>query len=748
MAKGKKRRASFDKASNSNSQQANLIPKDVLSDSAARLKTAMKFDKKLLTRSTRELLAKNETSAIKDRLETAGMSRSAAQDIADATAGSRAITGDTSIQITASETITYERILGVNDLVDVRFLLKGAKCTQSVCRIAVGRSFATGFLVAPGVLMTNWHVFQQAADAKSARAEFDFRELVEGGERTIPTIYRLNPSLLFVSNRELDVAIVALGERVSGKLDASLLPFCPLNCDNDGVLIGDRLNVIQHPAGEPKQVAVRDNKVIAKSDDTFLQYKADTKRGSSGSPVFTDEWELVGLHHSGVPNTDDDGNWLAIGGGIWSREMGDDRIDWIANEAIQGSALYEFIAEQDWKGAAVNLVEGILNPPEQIQPSHFENTAVTESTNSPQKEKQPSSGNAAKVTIDSVAGNREAVFEDGNARITLPIEITVHLGEGLNGNDGPSAFGLAEKFGIDEDYTTRNGYDEAFLKVKLPMPGLTKKQGSVAAVNQVPIAGDAPYVLRYHNFSLVMNGERRIPFFTAVNIDGANEKRIRRDTNGGIHDWITDDRIGKDEQTNNNHYKGRSNRLDRGHLVRRLDPGWGDAWADSARGIVDTFHYTNCAPQYDRFNRNYGPDGLWLGLENYVLNNAHEADMQVSVFSGPVFRDDDPDYRDNGVLIPRQYWKIVAWVDEVGALQTAAFLLSQEGLLDQDVNIEMLSAESFDFRTRKLFQSTVAEIANLTELKLPALIASEKKFSAQESFTEQLEVQSFEDIRL
>ncbi len=61
---------------------------------------------------------------------------------------------------------------------------------------------------------------------------------------------------------------------------------------------GEDIIIIQHPGGMPKQIALTDNEVMY-VDDSVLQYLTDTMPGSSGSPVFNDKWQLVGLHHSG-----------------------------------------------------------------------------------------------------------------------------------------------------------------------------------------------------------------------------------------------------------------------------------------------------------------------------------------------------------------------------------------------------------------------------------------------------------------
>ncbi len=59
-----------------------------------------------------------------------------------------------------------------------------------------------------------------------------------------------------------------------------------------------------------KHVTVRENQVIFMLKD-FIHYTTDTKRGSSGSPVFNDQWQVVAVHHSGVPDPDNSRNWIA-----------------------------------------------------------------------------------------------------------------------------------------------------------------------------------------------------------------------------------------------------------------------------------------------------------------------------------------------------------------------------------------------------------------------------------------------------
>src|SRR5207245_316060 len=73
-----------------------------------------------------------------------------------------------------------ERIINGNDLDSINYLSKGTEASRPVCRIQLRDSsggvigFGSGFLIGPGVLMTNHHVFGQASEAKHSLADFDY----------------------------------------------------------------------------------------------------------------------------------------------------------------------------------------------------------------------------------------------------------------------------------------------------------------------------------------------------------------------------------------------------------------------------------------------------------------------------------------------------------------------------------------------------------------------------------------------
>lgn len=220
---------------------------------------------------------------------------------------------------------------------------------------------------------------------------------------------------------------------------------------------------------------------------------------------------------------------------------------------------------------------------------------------------------------------------------------------------------------VDPAYEDRTGFDVDFMPVRVPLPLLDPTIADDAAI---PVAGGADPVLRYHHFSVVLSRSRRLARWTAVNLDG----RRRYVTDRSSDSWALDPRLPDSEQVGESLYA--DNDLDRGHLVRRQDPVWGDTLEEALAANDDTFHFTNCAPQHADFNQS--PD-TWLGLEDYILNTVADQQLRAAVLTGPVLGADDPVYRE--VAIPLAFWKVVATVDEAGDLHATAYVLQQEDLV-------------------------------------------------------------------
>lgn len=275
------------------------------------------------------------------------------------------------------------------------------------------------------------------------------------------------------------------------------------------------------------------------------------------------------------------------------------------------------------------------------------------------------------------------------------------------------------------DPANRKGYQPDFLgtssALRVPLPALNTAQRAILA----PVKGKSDGILRYTHFSIAMNKQRRFAFFTACNIDGSTSANIRRENDT----WLLDPRIDSSHQIGNELYA--NNDLDRGHLVRRLDPVWGATAAERQLANDDTFYYTNSTPQHARLNQ-----GNWNDLENYILTNTDAENLRVSVFTGPVFDDDDPQYRN--VFLPQAYWKVVAVQNgQNKKLHATAYMLSQRDLL---TNLEFVFGQ---FRT---YQLPIAELMKRTRLDFGKL-AEADPLKAQESFAIR-EIAKLEQVRL
>ncbi len=251
---------------------------------------------------------------------------------------------------------------------------------------------------------------------------------------------------------------------------------------------------------------------------------------------------------------------------------------------------------------------------------------------------------------------------------------------------------------LKSSFDERKGYVPEFLgggdlRVDLPILGAW-------AEDAAPVDGVNDNVLRYTNFSTIQCASRRLPLITAVNIDGARSKRLQRRGN-----WKLDGRLSAKHQIGNELY--RLNPLDRGHMVRRRDPGWGD---NAQIAEIDTFHYTNCVPQHEDLNQRH-----WVGLEDYILEAIETRAFKASVFTGPIFRESDKHLTNQPnaetVQIPEEFWKIAVIVNEAtGELSATGYVLSHGPF------IRDLIESPFVFGTYRTYQVQIAKIQHETGL--------------------------------
>lgn len=221
----------------------------------------------------------------------------------------------------------------------------------------------------------------------------------------------------------------------------------------------------------------------------------------------------------------------------------------------------------------------------------------------------------------------------------------------------------------DSELENRDGYDEGFLGINLPLPKpKTSIENSIA--KNVSQSCKNQYYLDYMHFSIMFNKDKKLPYITAVNIEGkTNELAMDHESREGDK-WFQDDRI---NVGGNNFQFGDSDYLysgfQKGHLVRYYDPAWGENASIKKIAKGDTFYYTNCCPQIAGFNT-----VKWLNLENYTMARAIFENEKVTVFSGPIF---NKSVVKGNLIVPINFWKILVYQKD-DSLEAMGFLLSQE----------------------------------------------------------------------
>jgi hypothetical protein len=225
-----------------------------------------------------------------------------------------------------------ERIIRVsNTLFDIaRFRSRIGEIEGQVCRVdLLGEGTGTGFLVDPDKVLTNYHViesvFVNGQDVTDYSCRFDFK-VREDGQVVQQGMTVAVKQLLYYS--PYDPADLNMSSKPPdpGNLDYALmlLDGAPGNEPVGGITIDEEtpprkwvalptavydfapatpLFIVQHPKKRPMKLALDTDSIInLNTNHTRVRYRTNTESGSSGSPCFNQNWELVALHHSGDPN--------------------------------------------------------------------------------------------------------------------------------------------------------------------------------------------------------------------------------------------------------------------------------------------------------------------------------------------------------------------------------------------------------------------------------------------------------------
>lgn len=308
------------------------------------------------------------------------------------------------------EPVGLERVLGTSDFLGIAFLERGLQVARTVGRVSIRGGtgspigYGTGFMVGPRLLLTNNHVLTDAGQAADSVVEFDYFVRADGSPSTI-RVFKLQPEVFFKTDADLDFSLVAVAEVGANGTPLAAQGWNQLIPDEGKAIIGQWVNIIQHPNGEPKQLVLRNNEIVD-TPDRFLTYKTDTSPGSSGSPVYNDQWEVVALHHAGKPKRNVNGDIVNMQGQVWQNWMGEHQIQWESNEGARVSRIVAHVNALPLTAAERALFQSALQP-------------FTAPVSPSEARAQPENNGA---------GANPVVAADGTATWTIPLRVSLSLG--------------------------------------------------------------------------------------------------------------------------------------------------------------------------------------------------------------------------------------------------------------------------------------------------------------------------------
>lgn len=232
--------------------------------------------------------------------------------------------------------VKLEKLFGNDSFLTYKMYMKGADRCLGVARIGRDSStgFGTGFLLKGSalneslgeelVIITNAHVVSNDPAEKALRpgdAIIIFEALDRDEEFRGQEIIWSSPSNV------LDATVIRLNKESQDRLKEltkgiKIYPVSPYLPEIDPVS-PKRIYIIGHPYGGTLRLSC-DNNIFLDYQDPKIHYRTATDEGSSGSPVFDQQWDLIGLHHAGskeMPCLNEKPGTYEANEGIWIQSI-------------------------------------------------------------------------------------------------------------------------------------------------------------------------------------------------------------------------------------------------------------------------------------------------------------------------------------------------------------------------------------------------------------------------------------------
>jgi len=189
------------------------------------------------------------------------------------------------------------------DIMDVSFLKRAIARTASVCKVEISslNSGGTGFLVADTLVVTNYHVLGQTDEEvknNAAQVVLRFGYTEENDNQLTYNCFHLNAKQPILSqspaNNGLDYVLLQVEPQITKIPEIQPAPYT-LKPPSRGMGV----HILQHPQGNTMKLAINNNGITGiYPSQGLMQYVTYAFGGSSGSPCFNDNWEVVALHHA------------------------------------------------------------------------------------------------------------------------------------------------------------------------------------------------------------------------------------------------------------------------------------------------------------------------------------------------------------------------------------------------------------------------------------------------------------------
>jgi Trypsin-like peptidase domain/Effector-associated domain 1 len=205
-----------------------------------------------------------------------------------------------------------------------RFISRMRSIGDRICLIETPFKKGTGFLIASDRVLTNYHVVEEVvlnpSLAKEVICSFDYRQTDEGTAPANIKQFGLQANGVLANSPYDKSDVTGVGEPDLDKLDYAVLRLAKAvgNLPRGGdevrgwfnlvadvavrpvVAVQDFLVIPQHAGGNPLEIAWG-NVISFPGIGNRVRYDVTTASGSSGSPCFTLDLDIMGLHHAAEP---------------------------------------------------------------------------------------------------------------------------------------------------------------------------------------------------------------------------------------------------------------------------------------------------------------------------------------------------------------------------------------------------------------------------------------------------------------